>query len=373
MRWLFVVSTPFQLYYAASIIFEHLDRSDNAEVLLTPQFPNALMLTKRFQTKGIFKKIHICPCGFNRTSFVKIQLLAYFGKYSFCPKSLLNEYFDYYALSMPACPNSSVYFALRKTNRKLKVVFFEDGTGTYTGEIFRNATYLGPIPSGVQKPSKRARIYRAIFGLLPKKLNSYEPTKLIVRQPAAISYSASIPIVQVQINNKHLGAMYSCFGEPTCLPATTKAIILDPPRTSNEAIQELDFLDLIIKKATNKSRIALKEHPRTTCPSIYRDECFIISDNQWELFCKANTMNEKILIGVGSSAQLTPILENGEKPILIFLYKLFIKTDSQLYRSYTKIVQIAKCLYKNNAENLIFTPSNESEALDCIFSLLESS
>lgn len=76
----FVVSTPFQLYYAETIVIEKLNTYDQAELLLIPQFPNAFQLSKRFQEEKIFEAIHICPVEFNTYSFYKIQLKAYFGK-----------------------------------------------------------------------------------------------------------------------------------------------------------------------------------------------------------------------------------------------------------------------------------------------------
>lgn len=371
MRWLFVVSTPFQLYYAATIVLEKLDTNDQAELLLTPQFPSAFQLAKQFQEEKIFEAIHICPVEFNTYSLYKIQLKAYFGKSGFCPKSLLNKHFDYYALSMPAYPNSGVYFALRKANKDLKVIFFEDGTGTYTGEIFRNATYLGIIPKGVQRPSKRARIYRAIFGVLPKKLNTYSPAKILVRQPEAIYFQSPFPVEQVTIQEKNLSRIHSCFGTPSSLPQDIHAIILDPARTTNESINELDYLDSLIGQLASRGvKVALKEHPRTTNPSKQKEYCFQIPNDLWELYCRHNSLTDKLLIGIGSSAQLTPVLENSEKPPLLFLYKLFIKRNSETYSNYETIVEIAKRMYEQDAEKLILVPRTAEEATTLVSSFI---
>lgn len=119
----FVVSTPFQLYYAETIVIEKLNTYDQAELLLIPQFPNAFQLSKRFQEEKIFEAIHICPVEFNTYSFYKIQLKAYFGKSGFCPKDLLNKHFNYYALSMPAYPNSGVFSHYEKPIKILKSFF----------------------------------------------------------------------------------------------------------------------------------------------------------------------------------------------------------------------------------------------------------
>lgn len=75
------------------------------------------------------------------------------------------------------------------------------------------------------------------------------------------------------------------------------------------------------------------------------------------------------MIGIGSSAQLTPVLENNEKPKLLFLYKLFTDKGSQQYNNYSTIVQIEERTYGKDAADLILVPNSKEEISFCISSL----
>lgn len=369
MRYLFVASTPLQLYYASSIVLEKLHSNDTADLLLTDQFPDASSISLRLIENKVFSKLHYCKSSFSLRYLRMMQLMAYLGKSFYHPESLKQMLYDYLVLSMPAAPNSSIYFYLKSNNPSIKVIFFEDGSGTYSGEVFKSPAFLGKIPQGICNLSSRALLYRKIFGIIPKRINSYNPVKMLVRQPQLITYKCDFPVEKVTLSESNCNRVFSCFKPVNNEKAikSNSVIFIDPARTPNEAIKQFDVIDDLIQTASKlKTSIFLREHPRTTIHSNYQHLCTDLSGGLWESFARKTDLSSCLLVGIGSTAQFAPAMENHQKPALLFLYKLFFNENDPTYSHYERIIKIAKQLYGSDSNHLIFCPSRYEEAENVI-------
>lgn len=372
MRFLFTVSTPLQLYYASVIVLEKLKQTDNADLLLTEQFPNAYEISQKLVRLGLFSNIHVCRTKFTQAEFYSMQLNAYLGRSKYLPETLKMEHYDYFAISMPAAVNSSIYLGLKKTNPNISVILFEDGTGTYNGEVFRNASYLGSIPVGIPEPSLRTKLYRAVFGRLPKKLNSYTPSMIIVRQPKLLTYKPSFPIEKATPHLDKHKDISLCFGQvPSKTIAPKSIIFIDPARTEGEAIGSQDAIDNLIEHSSKlKASIFIREHPRTTISTSKKSLGSDLTGGLWETFVIEHDLSSCLLVGYGSTAQLAPAMEDAGKPALLLLFKLVFEEKSSTYQTYLKIVDMIKVLYGNDFEKLVHIPSTIDEARLAVDSFL---
>lgn len=367
MRWLFYADTPLQLYLSARIALTELSAGDEAEVMVCEQFPHAYKQADCLVKEGIFDKAHFCkPFGSRKRSF-KAQAKSFLGMTDFDPRTITHERFDRLAVSIFLDITMSLAVGLRKANPDLEVILYEDGTGAYDGEAFQSSVYLGDLPEGILPRNRRAKMTRSLSKLMPIKPNVFTPSLLLLREPEAFPFKTPFPVRRIESTPEAIKKITRCFdGKPS--PILKPGIIfLDSPRTPLEHIQDHSAFDALIKYCHDQGFVCqLREHPRTQERSIYADLCEDCTGGLWESLCCQAAVTESVLVSAGSTAQLTPFLETGKKPPLLFVYQLLLEPSSPYIPVYAEIVKLAERLYRNDAVRLICNASSLEEAVDFI-------
>lgn len=373
MRWLFYADTPLQIYLSSRIALTELSDADKAEIMVCDQFPNAQRIADQLVREGVFTEAHHCkPIGSRLKSF-KTQLGDFLGMCSFEPAHIIQEHFDRLALSIYLDKTMDLIVGLRRTNPELEVVLYEDGTGSYDGQAFLSSCYLGEMPIGLEQTSSRARMNRTLSKLSPRKLNAPTPIAFFLRDPSAFPFKAPFPIKRIEHDKEAARKIEKGFDDGKMPQLEEGVVFLDSPRTEAEHIKNFDAFDTLIALCHERGRTCmLREHPRTAKPSPSASLCKDCSGGVWEVVCNQEALRDSILVAPGSTAQLTPYLESGAKPALLFIHRMMIDANDPYLLIHDSIVDTARTLYASDAGELICNASSLEEALRFIEDRLHS-
>ena len=333
IRWLFFADTPLQLYNSYLIASDISKNGEVADVLVYGQFSDAKSLASVYAQTNRFSTIYICEpqsCVDFKDLFLW-QLSVCVGKNRLHLQGLPENSYDYYAIACPTPATFDILRTLRKKNPNVKTVFYEDGTGAYNGNIFRQPFYFDKPPDKSLRAVTYVRIIQSLFSIFPNKKILYSPSKLCLKRPELLQYQLTIPCAKIPIDPEAIQSLKRVLPPVNnVLPKKQKIIFLDVPRTARENTGA-NIIDHMIEIAQQlNTPCLLRTHPRSTFASSYSEKCIDFSTGSWELICQTPNIDNAILISVGSSAQLAPFIETGKKPFLVFLHRLVFKRGTQI-------------------------------------------
>lgn len=122
------------------------------------------------------------------------------------------------------------------------------------------------------------------------------------------------------------------------------------------------YLRKIIETAENTNKICLKLHPSSDKTQYVEHKLSIIDNIPFEIVALNNSLNNKILISIFSSACFTPTLLFGETPIIVILYKLFSK-EHEIDNNVLQFIEKFKERYPNGK---FYLPENNDELVEII-------
>ena len=333
-RWLFFADTPLQMYNAALTASALIEQGDHASLLVYDQFAQASDLAIVYEKIGVFDEIEVVPHHLIHEYRQQLiwQIGSRFGKKNLAIRMILDSSYDHLAIACPTPATFEVFQRLLARNKKLRVSFYEDGTGSYNGAVFKTVYSFDEPPLIDENEPPRIHQLRAIINTLRLKRFLYRPERLFLKNPSLLAPGIDISTCQINPEQNVLDKLEAAFAkEPLSLPPAKNIIVLDTaryqePNPETEAIDHL--LEQIIELEISPF---LRKHPRSVTDSVYTNSCQDLSGGFWELFChkEAAILSDDLLISIGSTAQLSPIIEGNAKPFLMFLYKLaFSETDS---------------------------------------------
>ncbi len=369
-RWLFFADTPLQMYNAALTASALVGQGNHVSLLIYDQFAQASDLAIIYEKTEVFDKIEVVPnhpIHEYRQQLIW-QISSCFGKKNLVVKTILDAPYDHLAIACPTPATFEVFQRLLAHNKKLRVSFYEDGTGSYNGAVFKTVYSFDKPPLIDENEPPRIHQLRAIVNTLHLKRFLYRPERLFLKNPGLLAPDINISTCQINPEKNFLDKLEAALAiEPLSLPPTKNIIVLDTvryqePNPETDAIDHL--LDQVIRLEISPF---LRKHPRSVIDSAYTKGCQDLSSGFWELFCQkeAATFSDALLISIGSTAQLSPIIEGNAKPYLMFLYKLaFSETDS-LFKTYEYTVHIAQDCYGADSDRIL-VPRSLKEAKDQI-------
>lgn len=363
-RWLFFADTPLQLYNSYLIASDNLSTGDVSDVVIYNQFRDARRLMSEYGQTGRFNAIYLCKeyvCSNFKKRFLW-QMHACLGGSRLDLRSLQGVSYDFFAFACPTPTTLDVLQTLRKANPDVKTVVFEDGTGTYTGNVFRQPFYFDKPPDESLTALPYVQAIQKLLSKLRAKKMLYNPQMLYVKKPQLLQYHSNIPCSKMQVTPRAIEPLKHLFpqGNETC--TTKKIILLDVPRTELENTGAA-LMDQIIQAARSLGRpCLLRPHPRSSFMSDYRESCIDFSGGSWELLCQTSNLDDAILVSLGSSAQLAPYIEADKKPYLVFLYRILYKKDSRNYHLDEQIQNMAQQGYGSDSDRIV-APSTIEDAL----------
>ena len=363
-RWLFFADTPLQIYNAALIASGLKEQGHRSALLVYDQFTQASDLAGTYEKTGVFEEIEVvpsCPIHEYRQQFMW-QIGSRFGKEKLGIKTTLNIPYDHFAIACPTPATFEVFQRLRRCNEKLHVSYYEDGTGSYNGAVFTTAYSFDKPPLVDKDEPPRIHQIRTIINKLHLNSFLYQPEQLFLKNPELLAPGINIPISLIIPDEHFIDTLEAVFSsEALDLPPGKNIIVLDTARYQ-EPNPETNTIDSMLEQIVNlETSTFLREHPRSMANSPYAKDCQDLSGGFWELFCRkeSSILSDALLISIGSTAQLSPIIESGAKPYLMFLYKLAFSETDPLFKSYEYTVRVAQACYGANSDRILVPKSLE--------------
>lgn len=317
MRFAFYVDTPLQLMNCVNFVWHDIEgakqHSDLYIAGLFEKYPHAIRV---LEVSGIFCNIYVCEKFVNRSK----NALHFFKRIYelLCPRYVKNKYcqatsckkntYDVIVFSAPV----PFVIALADLNKKSELWLIEDGSACYYGNHLQyyvsNATHI-------------------FYKILHKGVESLKPRRLYVNNPTMCQTKMKLnvlPLPNIQGDNEFKIFLNEIFGYDASLDTRRKIIFLSQPFdeiTNNQVKFEESISEVFQFLLHNHcDDTVIRKHPREHNQDYYgikEDDGRVM----WELFCTSALKEESVLIGIFSTAQLTPKLLFDIEPYVILLHR----------------------------------------------------
>lgn len=233
--------------------------------------------------------------------------------------------------------------ALYRINKKAKIIAYDDGIGSYVGNIIHDQ-YLNPIWH--------------FLGRRPDKIN---PSMLYVNNPGACNSTLAPfirPLSTENANNVELNNLIQGIFDykPGTEYLNEKYVFLTQPINElkiNESDAYSQSIEYLLKNKIKQTIIRF--HPRDNDIGKFKEFTIDKHNDMWELLCQDQITNNHVLLGLCSSAQITPKLFYDKEPYIIFLYHMFNwGSNPDVFKRFAKIEDLSSNLYK--CKGRIFAP-----------------
>ena len=290
------------------------------------------------------------------------------------PAWLFETRFDWFAVASLAVSACEVSGVVSKNNRDVKTALFEDGSGTYDGNVFTIGAFdafFGEPPHGAVAPAGASALKRRVKGLLYGRRCDLDIAQVWAKRPDLLAWESPWPVMRFSLDAV-LDIEGACALAPRLEPLGAGAagiIILEPPRGTS-SIVSTDPVDAVMSALGEVGLPFMRRaHPSSVrTPSL--PECATdVSGGSWELICHRNSLEDAVLVGVGSSSMLSPFVECGERPHLVFLHRMLPCDTSMNLAQQEKFMSVAARAYADAARERLHAPETLDEAVSLITTL----
>ncbi len=247
----------------------------------------------------------------------------------------------------------------------------DDGTGSHCGTVyagFSNFDFILSKKYSMNLKERMILLCRFIFDAISMGAYRLNPRKLYLVDPSEsdIENYRNIPIESVDFT-----AMLENPESMAVFPSMNDSIYQDASMIyfgSSGLLEDFDakFAPKILKKAPGKS--VFRAHPKSSS-SVDLPNGVLIDDSAsfWEPLCIRQPVGDNsILVGIYSTAQVTPYAITGSEPFLIFLYKL-VRCGSIREAAFDKAVLDLKKRY--TSPDKVIVPETERDLMEVLDSL----
>lgn len=369
-----VVETPFQVLGAICLAVQLKKSGDyRFDILLSSRIPQAGELVGRLRREAVFENVFITNGYYiERRSpgvdFIREAVLAHdHGRSLFeviCPY-LIGQHYDILLCSGVTRLTLDVKRFLVRDGASW---FFDDGTGSHTGEVFTAFLFFDKrilvkgrresLKNRVKEVAKKL-FYPTAIALQCKydieELWLFAPTKLDVS-----NYRSWVSIKEIQLDLP-LGLLERIFHDaPLDAYIDTKYIYLTLPDDVAESAKKTELELCRIMSSSFGADFAIRLHPRRASADFPVNSFNILPRTVlWEMAVLTGAVsNDTVLIAAGSTAQLTPCQLKRCFPPLVLAYRLFEKDGLQV----SAFESVASTLLDKYSQNGgVFVPESLDE------------
>lgn len=372
-----VVETPYQALMAY-LIFQERDRFDPASVTLaiSSLVPNAQELAALLLEQHVFDEIILASPRYSLP-------VRFYGLFNILdnylrPKHSQKQFAEMFPdladrnFDVLAC-SGTTRFSLDAKIQCVKdgeTVFFDDGSGSHTGLVFRAFSFFDeiihePKENGSFSQNLKLVAKRFFKKMYPAASYNTKEVWLFKATPEEKSMFTNIGIFDIPIAEKD--TLSNLFGSAHySIPKSIRAIYLSLPSSVHPSLLETEEKIIATLEEEYGSSLAIKLHPRCDTPPYVGESARLIpSDALWEGLILDGTIDESVtLIGCASTAQLTPKTIGNVEPKLVFTYELF---DPRFISMQNGRSFMTKCLeaYRDKARIFNITSFDKIEPILC--------
>lgn len=376
---LFIVETPFQLFCALAFFEANKERfsRENVDMAVYAQFKKATEYVEVLREISVFRNVFHVPPYHGK---VVREGLTYIGKSLFFKKRSKGQFLD-------ACPfldglTYDYLYVAGATRFPLDVkqffaphadtVLFEDGTGSRSGAIFKAFSFMDLIEmkdvpfsreEHLKLMAKRFidKLTKGRFRLNCSELWVFSPgTELQKRFPQLVI--REIPKQCMQ------GGLVEAVMREESDSNKASVIFFAAPLTTGGGVPESQEKIIKLLESKHEWGAKVRRHPRSFDMPLPHGLESGSDDSCWEAIWGLEGLDEHlILMGYGSTAQVTPKILYDEEPYQVFLHKL-LPVDSPIKTAAQEVMDELLRRYRNIER--IFSPSSLEELTETIDAIL---
>ena len=355
MRELYICDTPYQLMNVLNIAMHKQDSAERT-LFIVDQFRNARKLALNIEKTGLFRRVCVLLkedarllrrgtirnirsmlCWLLPMRFMK----ARFADGSMSEAQLAGTFDRVYASVL-----TRVVSAMLKLNPGAEFVIYDDGSGSYSGNVIRD-TY-----------SRLSLLFGRIF-----RVGAYvcRPSKLLVNN-TEMCRSVAVPKDRIfplpEIDGVFAALCREVFG--VSRTEGRRVVWLSQPIDGVKGVAEArDITRSFLLPYRDK--VTVRMHPRDNDAEFYRDFDVDNGNDMWELRLLelGDDADDLILIGAYSTAQINPKLLFGKEPTCVFLCNLNTEYPQGKLASINQNIDDLRKSYSNPEK--IYVPKTTDE------------
>lgn len=357
MKSLFIVDTPYQLFNVVNIVV-HEKYDIKPDLIIVNQFRNAdILLNKVGETKLFNKIFFVSKNAFSST----VDKIRYWTLRFIRPKYIIKRQFseeDYSPFIKTKYSDifcsvmTDLAVAVKQINKKASIYLFDDGIGSYYGNIIHNREWKYYLLSFITHSGEHI----------------FKPECLLLNNVSAASDTVPFIIRPLpQIDEKSINILNSLFDYDDTF-YEQKIVLLSTPDDTDQSLDS--FFQTITRFLLPYSeKVVVRLHPREEKRTAYVQFRIDEPKTLWELMICNSNIDEKILIGLGTTALFAPKIIFDKEPTLVFLNNLCnlkMMNDNQM------IDQICKLKESYLNKEKVFIPNSLDEFENIIKTLLDN-
>ena len=336
-RSLFIVNTPYQLMVSINLIKTRYSNTI-ADIVITNNIADFLDLAKRVRESKLFDRVYIYKIKNIYPDKNGVALIRRLIN----EKNIFNEKYDYYFFANLDHGASGVFRALKKNNKYVLPIMFEDGYATYSGWYSDFLTMFGSFPKDgnfCKRPFYKTLFHRYIDNVF------CDVNKMFVFNPEIMTYIPPFDVERMEpidTSNKELILLYNnIFNYDPSIDSYDEPIIFfeESYYADGYNINDIQIIESIAK-IVGKEKILIKIHPRNP-KNRFQKLGYKTNTNTsipWEVICMNINLNNKILISIASVATIVPATMFGQKYRGLLLLKA-LQDDSCLKKNITNLYE----------------------------------
>lgn len=344
-RILFLVNTPYQLMVSINLrktIYLDFD----ADIVITNNISNYENLAENVRRAHVFKTVitykikDIYP---DKNSVALVKRL-------FGDDDIFDKAYDYYLFANLDHGASGIYRMLRKNNKRIKAIMFEDGYATYSGWYSDFLTMFGSNPKHgnvYKRPIYKTWFHRFVDNVF------CNIEKILVFNPEIMTYAPAFEVqTMAPINtcDTELLALYNTiFQYDPSVDTYEEPVIFfeESYYADGYKTNDIEVVDKI-SNIVGKNNILIKIHPRNPV-NRFQELGYKTNKNTtipWEVIAMNLDLSDKILVSIASAAVIVPASIFGKEYTGILLMKL-LEDDSFLKKNITNLYECICAGQKN--------------------------
>lgn len=352
MKVAFVCSSAYQVLNCINIRQNEEDIAGmSADIFLSSEMRGYKELCERLEQNNIFDNCFVYMDCKTRWESLGKKLTSVFLPKLHIKQNVIGNLdvkgmqYDIVFTSFPRYFSLALAFCMSKP----KIYYFDEGVGSYEGDISHLPDFMN-----------------LLYRLGGHDLMKYRPEKLYVNNASCCKSFACEKIVEISRSGKEdydkecqIESVFEF--EKNKLAYNKRIIMLSQPNDEKSSIT--DEVNQRIYGILNKyaNDLLVRLHPRQSLNEIPRGD-YVVDEGEgvWELICRNSIQEDTILLGVFSSAQLTPKILYNKEPYIIFMYKFYPAVYKIIHDSpYETLINDFIEMYHD--KDKIFIPESEME------------
>lgn len=353
MRLAFVCDTPYQILTATNLYWtSFIDKKKSADLYIVNQFKDAEKIYNNLKKENMFDNVYFLKREENRfmSSGIKRYLRVAYSYLN--PMHAIKNQMAAKDIKAVKCSYDMVFAsvmtcfvsALNKLNKDAVFSLFDDGMGSYSGDIVNSGGGFA---------------YRTFSWITKTGAYAKRADCLYVNNKELCRSNAANSIWQIpKITEEYLAVANRIFSIEETLEKNKNVIFLSQPSTGLQSLEE-DMDRLVAVLESYKEKITVRLHPRETDFEKYKNFQIDTSKEFWELKIAKMDMDDKVLIGDYSTAQITPKLLFDKEPYLLLTYQMAKTYTTEEKKSFDYVVNDIREHYRDKSKVMI--PKDENE------------